>query len=126
MINRQREEIRKLTSEIIELENDSKNAIKIKQNVQSVLNAVASFSGSDRNDLELLKIKADLIFTKIRLSTEIANHTTKPKRWGIFITHPLEDFCICANSWNPIQFDFSKRGFKIDLKNVNFGVNINK
>jgi hypothetical protein len=44
MINEKREEIKKLTSEIMELEHDPKNVVKIKQNVQSILNAVASYS----------------------------------------------------------------------------------
>jgi len=127
MINKKREEVKKLTSDIIALENDPKNVVKIKQYIQSIINAVASCSNSDSNDLEIIKLDANIIFRLIRMSKDsYDDQTIKPRSWHVLVTHRLEDFCIMANAWNPIKFDFSKKGLKIDLKNVNIGINITK
>lgn len=120
MISKKREEIKSLTSEIMELENDPKNVVKIKQNVQSILNAVASCSNSKSNDLKLVTLCAELVFLNMRMCEENRDC------WDVLVVHELEDFCINANAWNPIEFDFSKKGLKIDLKNINIGYNVNK
>lgn len=110
MINQKREEIKTLTSEIMELESDPKNVVRIKQNIQSILNAVASFS-SDSNDLRIVQVKAELVFQLIRLFTH-DGHIIIPQSWHRSVVHELEGFCIYANSWNPIKSDFAK-GSKI-------------
>jgi hypothetical protein len=56
-----REEIKRLTSEIMELEEDPKNIVKIKRNLQGILNAVVSCSNSNSNELELVKISAGMV-----------------------------------------------------------------
>ena len=122
MVNKKKEEIKTLTSEIIALEDDPKNLVKIKQNVQSVLNAVACCSNSTSNDLELVKLSADIVFNVLRMCASDENHTAiKREAWGVLITHQLEDFCIFANAWNPVKFDFGKKGWKIEFKNLNIG-----
>jgi hypothetical protein len=128
MINKKREEVKTLTSEIIALENDPKNVVKIKQNIQSIINAVASCSNSDSNDLEIIKLDANIIFKLIRMSKDnYDDHTIKPRSWQVLVTHRLEDFCIYANAWNPIKYDFNKKGWRIDFKNLNLSIiNINK
>ena len=113
MINQKREEIKTLTSEIMELESDPKNVVRIKQNVQSILNAVASFS-SDSNDLEIVRLDAELVFKVIRLSSDEDDHTIDSPSWHGLVVHELEDFCVNANSWNPIKSDFGK-GSKITI-----------
>jgi hypothetical protein len=125
MIDKKREEIKTLTSQIIEWENDPKNVVKIKQNIQSILNAVASISNKDNNDLEIVKLMADVILNDMRGCRE-DNYEINPRSWDALIPPNLEDFCIHANCWNPIRFDFNKKGLKIDFKNINFGININK
>jgi len=107
MISKKREEIKMLTSEIMELENNPKNVVRIKQNVQRILNAVASFS-SDSNDLEIVKLSAELVFLKIQMSTDENDRHVDPQYWHGLIVHELEDFCVNANSWNPVKSDFAK------------------
>jgi hypothetical protein len=113
MVNKKRDEIKTLTSEIMELESDPKNIVRIKQKVQSILNAVASFS-SDSNGLMIVKLNAELVFKAIRLSTDEDDQTVHPCSWHGFVVHELEDFCLSANSWNPIKSDFAK-GSKITI-----------
>lgn len=126
IIDKKREQIKALTSEIMELENDPKNVVRIKKDVQSVLNAVASCSNPRSNYLEILRLEAKIIFDLIRFSTNRDN-TFDSRGWHLTIVHRLEDFCISANTWNPIEFDFNKKGLKIDFKNLNIlGININK
>jgi hypothetical protein len=125
MINKKREEIKSLTSKIIELEEDPKNVVKIKQNVQSILNAVASYSNSKSNDLKIVTLSAELVFRMMKVC-EDRNHIIDRSWWHGLVINELEDFCISANAWNPIEFDFSKKGLKLDIKNVNIGININK
>jgi hypothetical protein len=120
MINEKREEIKALTSEIMELENDPKNVVKIKQNIQCIVNAVASVSNSKSKYIEALQSSALAVLNLIRLSKNLGN-PLRP-----IVVAGLENFCVLANSWNPIEYDFSKKGLKLDLKNVNIGVNINR
>lgn len=127
IVNKKKEEIKKLTTEIIELESDSKNIVKIKQNVQSVLNAVAFCSNSKSNDLKQVKLSAEWVFDVIRMFPNKGDYSlTKPNSIGVLISHQLEDFCTYANSWNPIEFDFSKKGWKIEFRNLNIGIIQNK
>jgi hypothetical protein len=112
MVNEKREEIKTLTSEIMELESTVKNVVKIKQNIQKIINAVASFSSENSNDLVNVKLGADLVLTEIHFSTNTAeddgdDHIINSRWHGI--VHELDRFCISANSWNPIKSDFAKR-----------------
>jgi hypothetical protein len=106
MINHKREEIKNLTSEIMELESDPKNVKRIKQNLQRIINAVASFS-SDSDDLRLIQAKAEFIFLRIHSFTHDGDIII-PKTWHEMIVHELDGFCIYANSWSPIKSDFAK------------------
>lgn len=120
-IDQKREDIKRLTSEIMELENDPKNVVRIKQDVQSVLNAVASFS-SDSDGLELVKSSAKLVFIAIQMETREDDHTIDASRWYGLVKE-LEDFCIEANSWNPIKFNFDKSSkITINFQNINFAI----
>ena len=67
MINKKKEEIRALTNEILQLEDDPKNIKKIRQNVLSILNAVTFCSDSKSNNLDLVKLKAGLVLDVLRM-----------------------------------------------------------
>ncbi len=126
LVTKKKEEINALTSEIIALEDNPRNIVKIRQNVQKILNAVACCSDSDSNDLELVKLSADMVFRVLRMCASDENHTTvKPEAWGVIIIHELEDFCTFANSWNPVKYDFNKKGWKIEFKNLNLAAVVN-
>jgi hypothetical protein len=125
MINKKREEIKTLTSQIIEWENDPKNVVKIKQNIQSILNAVASISNENSNYLGRVMLIANSVLRAMRMCMD-DDYEVKPSSWKGLIPERLERFCTLANFWNPIDFDFNKKGLKIDFKNINLGININK
>ena len=118
MVSKKREEIKTLTSEIMELENDPKNIERIKQKVYHVVNEVASLSKPKNDFLEILHSSAESVFTLFRLF---------PNPLSTIAVAGLERFCILANTWNPIEFDFNKKGLKIEFRNVNIsGININE
>jgi hypothetical protein len=59
MLEKERDEIRRLTSEILALENDPKNSTKLKQDiigVQSAINKMASYSNLENRKLENIAI----------------------------------------------------------------------
>jgi hypothetical protein len=68
MINQKKDEVKTLTCEIMELKNDQKNAPKIEQDIQKILNAVTFFQ-SETNDTEYFKLTAKAIFARIGLAT---------------------------------------------------------
>lgn len=120
LINKKREEIKTLTFEIIELEVDINNVVKIKQNIQHILNAVAS-SPDPRS--HIIKLLAEDIFGNIRDSTG-ENNVIYSNYWFPMIVTKLENLCIEANSWNPIEFNFNKKGSNINIT-VNFPKTLN-
>jgi hypothetical protein len=105
MINQKREEIKNLASEIIELESNPQNVVRIKQNILRVINAVNSFSPEDFVSYSV-KVKADLIFGLFQLDDN--NESALPHDWHDDIVPNLEEFCLRANSWNPLEIDLSK------------------
>lgn len=117
MVKEKKAEIKILTCELMALADNPENSVKIKQNIQAIVNAVSSVSNSSSTGISS---NAKAVLTLMRLSEDHENHFQSTVRRGI------EDFCVVANSWNPIDYDFSKKGIKINLKNLSFGVNINK
>ncbi len=118
MVNKKREEIKTLTSEIIELKNNSNNIDRIKQNINNIVNAAASVSSPKNDYLENLQSNALATF---KLFRAFQNPLSPIAVAG------LENFCIIANSWNPINYDFTKKGLKIVFKNINIsGINVNE
>lgn len=129
MISKKREEIKTLTSDITELENDlsPNNIMKIKQDIQGIVNAIASFtSGSDGLFLHSSEFEANRLLTKLNEYQDDKNKVNSIFKKDKHLRFSLDQFCTMVNTWNPMEFDFSKKGLKIDLKNVNIGVNIIK
>ncbi len=120
MLVKDKELICGATLQILRLENDPKNSLVIKENIQTILqlvNTIASYSDSKNYDLDkvvkfsiTLQNKMNLYHT---LTKELSND------W-IYIVRDLEFFCSIVNS---IRFDFNqKEGIKITFpKNLNFG-----
>jgi hypothetical protein len=42
------------------------------------------------------------------LCTDEDDYTIRPSSWHELVVDELEDFCISANSWNPVKSDFAK------------------
>jgi hypothetical protein len=68
MLEKERDEIRKLALEILELENDPKNSTEIKKlviGIQSSIHRMASFSNLENYKLDALTKMADTLLTKL-------------------------------------------------------------
>jgi len=101
MLVEKKEEILKLTKEILDIEKDPKQAVEVKKKMTSILSlisTIASYSKSKNTSLDYLLQRAKLI------SDFMDNNF-----WKASSTH-LEIFC---NAVNSIEFDFTKREMKI-------------
>ena len=75
----------------------------------------------------IYNLSAEMVFDVMRMcSNKDDRCSIEPDSWGVLITHRLEDFCTDANAWNPIEFNFTKKGWKIEFKNLNIGIIQNK
>lgn len=103
MLVKRKDEILKLTIEILDIKNDPKQALEIKKKMTSVLShisVIGSYSESKKFDMDPLKEFTTGIFISMNMSTDI---------W-IHISTYLDVWC---NTVNSIQFDFTKRDIKI-------------
>ncbi len=103
-----KDQIRKLTEDIIGLtENSKKNKVKIKKNVTGILSlfsVIDSYIGSTKIDMLALIQFAELIF-------DLLNNKDMP----IVTTTYLEFFCNIANT---IKFSFTGRGLKVNIQKI--------
>jgi predicted RNA-binding protein with EMAP domain len=110
MLAQKKEEILKLTLEILDNKNDPKQALEIKKKMTSVLSHISllgSYAKSKNFDTGPLKIATDTIF-------QFMNMDMFKNNWDLLSPY-LEIWC---NTVNFIQFDFNKRDInipKIDL-----------
>ena len=111
MLTEKKDEIRKLTEEIIDLEIDTKkNASEIKKKVTGILSLIsiiASYSKSKNYDLEAINDMGKLMFLQLN------------RRYPPLATLFLELFC---NTVNAIQFDFTKRDVKINIPKIDVSI----
>ena len=109
MLVGKKEEIRKLTEEIIDLSIDQvKNEIEIKKRITGIFSLISTIASYAK--------PKDYDFNRLNLMVNTANHTN--------FRFLLEAFC---NDVNSITFDFTKKGLKITLpKNLNIGNITNK
>lgn len=111
LLVQKKEEIRKLTEDIIELtENLKENRVEIKKKISgilSLLSVIASYTNSKRMDMLAFAQFAELLFYHNKLNF--------PKA----ITTELEFFCNIANS---IKFSFTGRGLKVNIPKVDFSI----
>jgi len=112
MLVEKKEEIRKLTVEILDMLNDSEKEIDIKEikkritSILSLLSTIASYSKSKNYDLDRLTDAANVIFATFDLDKRV-------------IPPIIEVFCNYVNS---VRFDFTKREFKINIPKIDFSI----
>lgn len=139
MLEKERDEIKRLALEILELEKDYKNSTKIKQNIiciQSSINRLASYSNPKNINLDeytkmadgvmpflsskLSEIEEQALMKRLnspemmkRLSKKGMMLPTNPEysAWWTLVVSILDKYCCYVTS---IRFDFSnKKGLKI-------------
>jgi hypothetical protein len=150
MLEKERDEIRRLTSEILALENDPKNSTKLKQDVigvQSAINKMASYSNLENRKLENIAIivRSLLFLLSHKLQPDEEEEAEKQLRnpspellkklnigreeWFRLPFNPEYParwaFVVDSlNSYccyvNSIQFDFTKKGLTIVLPKITF------
>ena len=123
VLNKKREEVNVLTREIMALENNPspQNITQIRQNITNIINALACCQNSKNNILKRTKGKADLILHQMRTG-EQDSQAMDTDMWRDCIVRDLDEFCILANGWNPIEFDFNNKKLRIVFKNINVGL----
>ena len=109
MLVGKKEEIRKLTEEILDLSVDQvKNELEIKKRITGIFSLISTIASYAK--------PKDYDFNRLNLMAYTANHA--------HFSFLLEAFCDNVNS---ITFDFTKKGLKITLpKNLNIGNITNK
>jgi hypothetical protein len=114
MLVEKKDEIRKLTTEILDMASNPENALEIKKRFTSILNilsTIASYSDSRNYNLDKFTEAVNALF--MVLSSE-----TRGKRWAM---SPLaiERTCNYANS---IRFSFTKRDITIHLPKIDLSI----
>ena len=122
MLVKDKESICGATLEILELENDPKNALLIKKKISiilSLLTTIASFSDFKNLDIDKFTKIAPPLFRYLNPRTEILQDAHYLDTWRSIVVPDLELFCNYVNS---IRFDFTKKDLKITFpKNINLG-----
>lgn len=114
MLVEKKEEIRRLTTEILEMASNPDNVLEIKKRFTSILahlNTIASFSDSKNYDLDRLTAAINVLFITMR----------REKRAHIWIVSPLY-IEVASNYLNSVRFNFTKRDVKIHLPKIDISI----
>ena len=145
MLEKERDEIKKLALEILELENDPKNSTELKKHVMEIqfsITRMASYSNIENRKLEALTIATDSLLRLLSMNlpkdlerameNEIQNPSEelkkklkekhlKLKRPPLNVAYPawwafvVDGLDKYCSYINLIRFDFTKKGLKIVL-----------
>jgi hypothetical protein len=119
-IDKKREEIKTLTSKILELKEDIDNKVEITQLMNKILSNVYSAytPNSDLTRLQCLNIIQGIeSLSRQEKRFEVHN-------WNHSIVPQIVRFCMEASEWNPIDLDLVAKGSKTII-NINLPKNIN-
>jgi hypothetical protein len=114
MLVEKKEEIRKLTTEILDLSSKVDSVLEIKKNLTSILshlNAIASYSDSKNYDLDIFTQGVNLLFVLM----------DEEKRGKIWVASPILIGIVC-NYANSARFNFTKRDVKIHLPKIDLSI----
>lgn len=110
MLMEKKEEIRKLTTEILDMASKPENALEIKKRFTSIvshLNTIASYSDSKNYNLDAYTDAINLLFA-------IMDYERLSKFWS---SSPLAIQVAC-NYANTVRFNLTKRDVKIHLPKI--------
>lgn len=111
MLVKKKEEILELTCEILEIMNDPAQALQVKKKITRILSklsTIACYAGSDRN-LDNLSRAASMLFAQIDMLSDAWTSLS-----------PLIQF-LC-NTFNTIQFNFTKSGINIKVPKIDLTI----
>lgn len=113
MLVGKKEEIRKLTTEILDIMDDPKKQSGVKKKITSILSllsTIASYSDSKNYNLDAFTQMANVIFTfGLERHEELRPLTV----------FEIETFCNYVNS---IQFEFTRKDFKIRIPKIDISI----
>jgi hypothetical protein len=114
MLTEKKEEIRKLTTEILDLASKPENALEIKKKFTSILshlNTIACYSDSKNYNLDVYTQGINLLFVMM----------DREKHSKIWISSRLM-IQMCCNYANSVRFNFTKRDVKIHLPKIDLSI----
>ncbi|MEM3576881.1 MAG: hypothetical protein QXX51_00285 [Candidatus Bathyarchaeia archaeon] len=114
MLVEKKEEIRRLTTEILGMASNPKNELEIKKGFTSILahlNTIASYSDCQNYDLDRLTSAINALFITMR----------REERANVWVVSPLYIEVTC-NHINSIRFNFTKRDVKIHLPKIDISI----
>ncbi|MEM3797242.1 MAG: hypothetical protein QXE05_01420 [Nitrososphaeria archaeon] len=114
MLVEKKDEIRRLTTEILEMASNPKNELEIKKKFTSILshlNTIASYSDSKNINLDNFTDVINILFGTMSIEKD-------SKMW---IQSPILIEIIC-NYANSIRFNFTKRDVKIHLPKIDISI----
>jgi len=123
-----KEEICSITTEIITLVEDEKNALEIKKKITSILsliNTIASYSNARNWNLDKFTEGANVLFHYLEkpVPDDLKNERDRKlfihTYWQEAIVGCVGMFCNYANS---IRFDFTKRDVKIRVPKMDISI----
>lgn len=109
-----KEEIRKLTTEILDIASKLENALEVKKkftSILSLLNTIASYSDSKNYDLDAYTSAINLLFTMMSYE--------KYSKWWVSSPLAIEVACNYANA---IRFNFTKKDVEIHLPKIDLSI----
>jgi len=114
MLMEKKEEIRKLTIEILDMASKRENALEIKKKFTSILsylNTIASYSDSKNYNLDAYTKGTNLLFTMMDYEIFLK----------VWISSPLaiQEACNYANA---VRFNFTRRDVKIHLPKIDLSI----
>ncbi|MEM3886770.1 MAG: hypothetical protein QXO82_06895 [Candidatus Methanomethylicia archaeon] len=114
MLFEKKEEIRKLTVEILDMQSNPENELEIKKkfiSILSYLSIIASYCNCKNYNLNKLTDVINILFTRMTFERES----------NMWISSPMLIQLIC-NYINSIRFDFLKRDIKIYLPKIEINI----
>jgi len=112
MLVEKKEEILKLTKEILDVMKDPKQALEVKKKMTSILSiisTIASYSDSKNYNLDVLEQLTTMTFLQMDLMGE----------YWISLSPWIEKFC---NIVNNTRFNFTKRDIRIRIPKIDLSI----
>ena len=126
MVEENKKEIKNLTYQITEFKNDlnPENSLKIEQCIMGIISSMASFCpSSEEYNLHYFELTGKIILADLRRNLKKKNQILSEFSIDALV-HKLVNFCVEANAWHPIDYDFNMKGSNLNIT-VNFPKTLN-
>jgi hypothetical protein len=112
MLVEKKEEILKLTVEILDIYREPKQALEIKKRmtgILSLLSTIACYADSKNYNLDALENAVTMTFLQMNIAG---------KHWA-YVSPMIEVFC---NTVNNVQFNFARRDIRIKIPKIDLSI----